>query len=99
MLNNTMKTIGCLLILLGMFACSSQNAVIPMGDSMLEKNWGRAYETAKYNQIINHDAGKNTEAIEGLDGDAAERNMRTYKNGGAPKQKPATEFGLVTIKQ
>ena len=99
MLNNMFKIIGCIIILIGLFACSSQNAVIPMGDSMLEKNWGRAYETAKYNQIINYDAGKNTAAVEGLDGDAAERNMQTYKSGGPQKPKPATEFGVVTIKQ
>lgn len=99
MLNNTFKIISCIFILAGLLACSSQNAVIPMGDSMLEKNWGRAYETAKYNQILNHEAGKNTADVEGLDGDAAERNMQTYKRGGGQKQKPATEFGLVTIKQ
>jgi len=99
MLNHTVKIIGSIMILLGMLACSSQNAVIPMGDSMLEKNWGRAYETAKYNQILNHDAGKNTEAVEGIDGEAAERNTQNYKSGGAQKQKPATEFGVVTIKQ
>ena len=99
MLNNTFKIIGCIIILLGMLACSSQNAFIPMGDSMLERNWGRAYETAKYNQILNHDAGKNTEAVEGLAGEAAERNMQTYKSGGEQKQQPATEFGVVTIKQ
>ena len=32
-------------------------------DSTLNNNWGRSYETAKYNQIINPEAGKNLEPI------------------------------------
>ena len=99
MLNHMVKIIGSTMILLGMLGCSSQNAFIPMGDSMLDRNWGRAYETAKHNQILDPDAGKTTDPVEGLDGDAAERNMNNYKSGGGPKQAPATEFGVVTIKQ
>ena len=99
MLNLMFKIIGSSIILLGMLACSSQNAVIPMGKSNLDKNWGRSYETAKHNQILNPDAGKDPEPVEGLEGPAAERIMDGYIKGGDPKQKPPTEFGVVTIKQ
>lgn len=99
MRNHMVKIVGSTMILLGMLGCSSQNAVIPMGDSMLDKNWGRAYESAKYNQILNPDAGKTTEPVEGLDGVAAERNMQNYKSGGSQEQAPASEFGVVTTKQ
>ena len=98
MLSNTVKIIAGTIVLMGLLGCS-QNATILMGESQLDKNWGRAYETAKYNQIINHDAGKNTDPVEGLDGDASESNMKAYKSGGAAPSKPATEFGVVTIKQ
>jgi hypothetical protein len=93
------KIIGSAIILLGLVACSSQNAFLPMGESRLEQNWGRAYETAKHNQIINPEAGKNVDPVKGMDGDAAERVMQTYKSGGEPKQAPPTEFGVVTIKR
>jgi hypothetical protein len=48
---------------------------------MLEKNWGRSYETAKYNQILNPDAGKNLDPVIGLDGQASDYNMEKYKSG------------------
>ena len=98
MLSNTLKIIAGVIVLMAFLGCS-QNRNVFMGESRLDKNWGRAYETAKNSQIINHDAGKNTDPVEGLDGDAAEGNMKTYKSGGAPQAKPATEFGVVTIKQ
>ena len=93
------KIVGSTIIQLGLIGCSSQNAVLPLGESRLEQNWGRAYETAKYNQILNPEAGKNVEPVEGMDGDAAERVMQTYKSGGETNQAPPTEFGVVTIKQ
>lgn len=49
-------------------------------ESTLNKNWGRSLETAKYNQIINPDAGNNTEPVSGLDGSAGEYNMGKYKD-------------------
>lgn len=98
MLSNIVKILAGTIVLMGIVGCS-QNTTILMGESQLDKNWGRAYETAKYNQIINHDAGENTEPVEGLDGDASESNMKTYKSGGSVQSKPATEFGVVTIKQ
>lgn len=98
MLNNMGKITGVVIILLGVLGCS-QTKVVPVGQSNLDKNWGRAYESAKYNQILNPGADQNVEPVEGLDGDAAERTMQIYKSGGEASQAPATEFGVVTIKQ
>jgi len=98
MLSNTVKLIAGIIVLMAFLGCS-QNRNVFMGESQLDKNWGRAYETAKHNQIINHDAGKNTDPVEGLDGDASESNMKAYKSGGKVQPKPATEFGVVTVKQ
>jgi hypothetical protein len=98
MLSNTVKIIAGIIVLMAFLGCS-QNRNVFMGESQLDKNWGRAYETAKHNQIINHDAGQNTDPVDGFDGDAAELNMKRYKSGGAPAAKPATEFGVVTVKQ
>jgi hypothetical protein len=68
------------------------------GPTPLEENWGRSYETAKYNQIVNPEAEKNLEPVVGLNGWAAEENMAQYLKKGEAKA-AGTEFGLVTIKQ
>ncbi len=73
-------------VIIGIFAgllfvsCGTRTTPLQR-ESMLEKNWGRSYETAKYNQIINPDADKNLEPILGLDGQAADYNVGKYKDG------------------
>ena len=49
-------------------------------ESMLNRNWGRSYETAIYNQMVNLDADKNLEPVLNLDGIASEHNSLKYKN-------------------
>jgi acyl-CoA reductase-like NAD-dependent aldehyde dehydrogenase len=48
-------------------------------ETELDKNWGRSYETAKYNQIINPEAGKNINQVEGLEGNAADNAVEAYQ--------------------
>ena len=48
-------------------------------DSNLNKNWGRSYETAKYNQILNPEAEKSLDPVTELDGDASDYNVTKYK--------------------
>jgi hypothetical protein len=50
-------------------------------DTLLNRNFGRAYETAKYNQILHPDAGKNLQPVEGLDGQLVNENMNNYRKG------------------
>ena len=50
-------------------------------NTLLNRNFGRAYETAKYNQILNPDAGKNLQPVDGLDGQLVKKNMDTYQKG------------------
>ena len=65
--------------MLALFAgCSSSGPVHE--ETLLEKNWGRSVETAKYNQILNPDAGKNLAPVEGLDGKAADNSVQKYEN-------------------
>ena len=57
-------TMAC--AMLALFAgCSSSGPVYQ--ETLLDKNWGRSVESAKYNQILNPDAGKNLTPVEGLD--------------------------------
>jgi len=48
-------------------------------ESLLERNWGRSYEAAIYNQMVNPDAGKNLEPVVNIDGTAAENNVDKYR--------------------
>ena len=45
----------------------------------LEMNWGKSFESAKNNQILNPEAGKSLEPVVGLDGQAAEHGVNKYK--------------------
>jgi hypothetical protein len=47
--------------------------------STLDKNWGRSFESAKYNQILNHQAANNRQPVVGLDGVAAENSQDAYR--------------------
>jgi len=62
-------SIVCLLIFCG---CVSEPGTV-------ETHWGKAFETAKYQQLSNPDADKNLAAVEGLDGEASEKNMTSYR--------------------
>ena len=45
----------------------------------LEQNWGKSYESAKKNQILNPEAGKTVEPVIGLDGQVVEHNLDNRK--------------------
>jgi hypothetical protein len=49
-------------------------------ETALDRNWGRSYETAKYNQLLDPDAGQNPEPIEGLDGKATDYEIEKYRD-------------------
>ena len=95
MLNKIIKIISGAVLAVGIFGCA-QHPVIQT-ESQLDKNWGRSFESARYNQILNPEAGKLPVPVEGLEGPAAERIMEGYMKGGTQKQKASSEFGVVTI--
>jgi hypothetical protein len=55
------------------------------GKTMLEKNRGRSFETAKYNQILSPEAENNLSPVSGLDGQAADNSMKNYREQGEKK--------------
>ena len=70
-------TIAC--AMLALFAgCSSSGPVYQ--ETLLDKNWGRSVETAKYNQILNPGAEKSLAPVEGLSGKAADNSVQKYEN-------------------
>ncbi len=50
-------------------------------ETMLSRNWGNSFESAKQSQILNPEAGKNLEPVVGLDGLAVGNNMEKYREG------------------
>ena len=88
------------LLAIWILGCSAGNVSNPLQtESQLDKNWGRSFEAAKYNQTLNPEAEKNLKPVEDLQGPSAERIMQGYEKGGEQKQQPASEFGVVTIKR
>ena len=71
------RIIMAALVLTAAISCSA-NRNLSEGDTHLDQNWGRSYETAKYNQMVNPNAGRNLEPVVGLDGVAAENTVNTY---------------------
>lgn len=60
--------------------CSSTGDHAFREETLLDKNWGRSVETAKYNQMLDPEAGKKVAPVEGLDGRAAGYAVDKYEN-------------------
>jgi hypothetical protein len=48
--------------------------------TMVDKNWGKSLEAAKFNQRLNPQASKNLNPVVGLDGQAAENILQRYND-------------------
>ena len=67
------------LMVIGLIAASSIFSGCAQRETMLDRNWGKSYESAKFNQILNPEAGKNLEPVVGLDGKAAKTALESYR--------------------
>lgn len=66
-------------MLVGILGCSESGFLIER-ETLLDHNWGRAYETAKYNQMLNPATSKNLNTVQGLDGNASDHSTTRYEN-------------------
>jgi hypothetical protein len=74
-------------IFTGLLLISSCSGTTPNSeDSMTNRNWGRSHSTAIYNQMVNPDAGKNLDPVSGLDGTAADNNVKKYQESFKEKE-------------
>ena len=80
----------------GILGCDHH--VLTQRQSLLDQNWGRSFEAARTNQILNPEAGNNLAPVEGLMGPAAARIVNGYVGGEKKEQKSSSEFGVWTIK-
>jgi hypothetical protein len=72
---NILLTIALIALLLIAAGCAQTE------NSALYKNWGYAYETAKYNQTLDVTSGENAGQVEGMDGQIAQKSYTLYRNG------------------
>jgi hypothetical protein len=72
MLTRCLTLIGLIATLLIFSGCGTK-------ETMLSRNWGSSFESAKQSQILNPEAGKNLDPVVGLDGQAAGNNMEKYR--------------------
>ena len=63
----------------------------------LDQNWGKSFESAKKNQILNPEAGKTVEPVIGLDGQVAEHNVDNRKKSFEKQKevKTSTAFEII----
>jgi hypothetical protein len=94
MLNRCLTLTGLIVALVMFPSCGGKPLV--QKDTMLERNWGRSYESVKYNQMLNPEAGKNLEPVVGTDGQAAERAIEKYRKDESKKQQPK-QYGILGI--
>ena len=89
MLKKSLIIIG---ILAGIFVVSACS-----GPTLSQRNWGKSYETATYNQMLNPQADKNLKPVNSLDGQAAENDMQRYRD--SFKEKKETQpVNLINLK-
>jgi len=73
-----------LAFLIGISGCRGGNISF-QDETALDKNWGRSHELQKYNQIVNHDAGKTVQSATDMDGvasaNAVDRYWDSFKSG------------------
>jgi len=90
-----------LIVILGMFSITLWGCAGNLPESKrvqnLEMNWGKSFESAKKNQILNPDAGKSLEPVVGLNGEAAEHGVNKYKES-FKKEANKTDIRVPLIK-
>jgi hypothetical protein len=87
-----MLTIAIIALVISLGCAGKQDQT----DSMLDMYWGSSFESAKYNQILNPDAGKNLDPVVGLDGEAAGKTMERYQEGFKEKSSTSVNLGIVS---
>lgn len=85
------------LIIVGITAIVSMVSACSGTETLSQRNWGKSYETAAYNQILNPDADKTLKPVDSLDGQAAENDLQRYRDSFKAKKEPET-VNLINVK-
>ena len=82
------------LIIIGITAVVSMVSACSGTETLSQQIWGKSYETAVYNQMVNPDADKTLNPVDSLDGQAAENNLQRYRDGFKAKEQNQTTFNF-----
>ena len=77
MLTRCLIIIGIISIMSVMLSCSGTTPAHKQ--TLLERNWGRSFESMRYMQMLNPEADKNLDPVLGLDGNASDHNINKYQ--------------------
>ena len=92
MLTRCIILIGIASAMTIVIGCSGTAPVAEHG--LLERNWGRSFETIQYMQMVNPGGGKNFDPALGLDGTASEHNINKYQESFKGQQQEQSETVL-----
>lgn len=89
MLKKCLIIVGIILTVSIVSACSGT-------ETLSERNWGKSYETARHNQMLNPDADKTLRPADSFDGQAAENDLQRYRENfkGKKEQQPINLINL-----
>ena len=86
-----MIIIGITIVFPVLFGCNSYKT---QRELVMDKNWGRYYETARFNQIENPDAGETLIEDQGIDGTVAGYNHDKYEKTFKKSESPSQVFNI-----
>ena len=68
------------LIIIGISAAVIFVSACTGTETLSQRNWGKSYETATYNQMVNPDADKTSKEVDSLDAQAANNAVKKYRD-------------------
>lgn len=77
MLNRCFILIAIISVMSVVLSCSGTTPAHEQ--TLLERNWGRSFESVRYLQMVDPEAGKNLGQVQGLDGNASNHNINKYQ--------------------
>ena len=86
------------LIIVGIIAAVSFISACSGTDTLSQRNWGKSYETAAYNQMLNPDADKTLKPVDSLDGQAAKNVHKKYRESFKKEGAQAAPVSLINLK-
>ena len=86
-----MIIIGITIVFPVLFGCNSYKT---QRELVMDKNWGRSYETARFSQTENPDAGETLIEDQGIDGTVAGYNHEKYKKAFQKSEAPSQVFNI-----
>jgi hypothetical protein len=85
------------LIIVGIIAAVSFISACSGTDTLSQRNWGKSYETAAYNQMLNPDADETLKPVDSIDGRAAKNVHKKYQDSFKKEGAQAAPVSLIDL--